>query len=73
MAKFLVTLEQDENGFWVVECPALPGCASQGLSKDDALRNIGEAIEASLETRAAQGLGAPSLEVVEVDISDAAT
>ena len=55
MAKFLVTLEQDEDGFWVAECPALPGCASQGCSKEDALRNIGEAIEASLETRAAQG------------------
>jgi predicted RNase H-like HicB family nuclease len=73
MAKFLVTLEQDEDGFWVAECPALPGCASQGRSREDALRNIAEAIEASLETRAAQGLNAPYVEVVEIDVSGAAT
>jgi len=49
--KFLVTIEQDEAGYYVVECPALPGCVSQGKSKDEALVNIREAIHASLETR----------------------
>ena len=34
-----------EDGFWVVECPSLPGCVSQGASKQEALANIKEAIE----------------------------
>jgi len=53
---FLVTLDRDENGLVVVECPALPGCMSQGRTIDEALANIREAIEASLETRRANGL-----------------
>ena len=32
--KFLVSIERDEDGAWVVECPAIPGCVSQGESKD---------------------------------------
>jgi predicted RNase H-like HicB family nuclease len=45
--KFLVTLERDEAGFIVAECPALPGCLSQGRTEAEALANIREAIEAS--------------------------
>jgi predicted RNase H-like HicB family nuclease len=56
--KFLVTLERDESGFIVVECRALPGCLSQGRTEAEALANIREAIEASLETR--RELGLPS-------------
>jgi predicted RNase H-like HicB family nuclease len=37
---------QDEEGTWVVECPSLPGCISQGQTKDEALCNIQEAIRA---------------------------
>ena len=66
--KFLVTIEQDEAGYYVVECPALPGCLSQGKAKDEALANIREAILASLETRRAEGLPV-SLEVTEVDVA----
>ena len=54
--KFLVTLEKGENGFIVAECPSLPGCLSQGRTREEALANIREAIEASLETRRALGL-----------------
>jgi len=54
--KFLVTLERDESGFIVVECPALPGCLSQGRTEAEALANIREAIEASLETRRKYGI-----------------
>jgi predicted RNase H-like HicB family nuclease len=49
--KFLVTLERNEAGFVVAECPALPGCLSQGRTEAEALANIREAIEASRETR----------------------
>jgi predicted RNase H-like HicB family nuclease len=39
-----VILYPGEDGFWVVECPSLPGCISQGKTKKAALRNIKEAI-----------------------------
>jgi predicted RNase H-like HicB family nuclease len=45
---FHVTLEQDENGWIVAECPALPGCVSQGRDEKEALENIKEAIIAWL-------------------------
>jgi len=66
--RFLVTIEQDEAGYYVVECPALPGCLSQGGSREEALANIREAILLSLETRTAQGLPL-DLEVVEVEVA----
>jgi predicted RNase H-like HicB family nuclease len=45
---FHVTLEQAEDGWIVVECPALPGCVSQGRDQKEALENIREAIQAWL-------------------------
>ena len=54
--KFAVTLDRDEDGVWIAECPSIPGCVSQGESKEDALANIREAIELCLEVRAEQGL-----------------
>lgn len=43
-----VIIERAEDGWFVAECPALPGCISQGKSKEEALANIKEAIEAWL-------------------------
>ena len=54
--KFLTTLERDEDGIWVVECPSIPGCVSQGRTRDEALANIREAIAACLEVRAERGM-----------------
>jgi predicted RNase H-like HicB family nuclease len=54
--KFNVTVDRDEDGAWVVECPAIPGCVSQGATKDEALENIKEAIALCLEVRAEKGL-----------------
>jgi predicted RNase H-like HicB family nuclease len=53
---FRVTLERDEAEFVVVECPTLPGCYTQGRTEAEALANIREAIQASLETRREQGI-----------------
>jgi predicted RNase H-like HicB family nuclease len=47
--KLHVHIEQDEAGFFVAEVPALPGCLSQGRTKEDAIGNIQEAIEGWLE------------------------
>ena len=54
--RFIVSLDRDETGMVVAECPAIPGCISQGKTEEDALDNIREAIEACLEARAASGM-----------------
>ena len=42
---FNVTVDRDEDGVWIVECPSIPGCVSQGKTKEEALENIRSAIE----------------------------
>ena len=54
--KLMVTIDRDEDGVWVVECPSIPGCVSQGNTKDEALDNIREAIALCIEVRAERGL-----------------
>lgn len=54
--KFAVTIDRDEDGMWIVECPAIPGCVSQGRTREEALQNIKEAIRLCLEVRAERGL-----------------
>ena len=52
--KYRVIIEQDEDGKFVAECPSLPGCVSQGDSREEAVGNITDAIEgyiASLKRR----------------------
>ncbi len=54
--KFVTTLDRDEDGVWITECPSIPGCVSQGSTREEALANIQEAIAACLEVRAERGL-----------------
>jgi predicted RNase H-like HicB family nuclease len=54
--KFQVTVDRDEDGIWIVECPAIPGCVSQGDTRKEALANITEAIKLCLEVRAERGM-----------------
>jgi len=54
--RLVVTIERDESGMFVVQCPAIPGCVSQGATEDEALANIREAIAACVEARAANGM-----------------
>ncbi len=54
--KFVVSLDRDEDGAWVVACPSIPGCVSQGATRDEALANIRDAIRGCLEVRAERGL-----------------
>ena len=53
---FTITIDLDEDGVWIVECPAIPGCVSQGDTREEALRNIHDAIAGCLQVRAEQGL-----------------
>ena len=55
--KFPVVIQPGEDGFYVAECPALPGCMSQGSTEKEALKNIKEAIELWLEVEADKKLG----------------
>lgn len=65
--KTFVILSPGEDGYIVAECPSLPGCISQGQTKEEALANIREAIEAWLEVQREMDL--PDLvEVVEVEV-----
>ena len=54
--KLSITVDRDEDGMWVVECPSIPGCVSQGKTKAEALKNIKEAIALCLEVRGERGL-----------------
>ncbi len=69
--KVKVLLYPGEDGYIVAECPALPGCASQGQTRDEALANIHEAIEGWLEVqeeRHAHQLEQANLEIVEIAV-----
>ena len=56
-----VILYPGEAGYWVVECPSLPGCISQGKTEDEALVNIKEAIQGYLDTLEEDGLPVPAV------------
>ena len=49
--QFPVMIEKDEDGFYVVECPVLRGCYTQGKTLDEGLQNIREVIELCLEDK----------------------
>ena len=66
--KLLVTLERDETGMLVVECPAIPGCISQGRTEAEALDNIREAIAGCLAAREEQGMPL-AIDVREIEVS----
>jgi predicted RNase H-like HicB family nuclease len=68
MMKLRVTLERDQTGMIVAECPAIPGCVSQGRTEEEALSKIKEAIVGCLEVRAEQGLPL-TVRTVEVDVA----
>ncbi|NUM76222.1 type II toxin-antitoxin system HicB family antitoxin [candidate division KSB1 bacterium] len=67
--KYRVIIEQDEDGMFVAEAPSLPGCISQGTTRQEALANIHEAIQAYLESLEKHNEPAPlpiTQEIVEV-------
>ena len=53
---FTVTLDRDEDAVWVIECPSIPGCISQGKTQEEALENIRGAIKLCLQVRSESGL-----------------
>ena len=49
-----------EDGYWVAECPSLPGCISQGATREEAINNIKEAIEGYILALKDDGLPVPA-------------
>jgi len=69
--KFRVMIQRDEDGVYVAEVPALPGCVSQGTTRSEALNNVRDAIALYLESLKAHGDPIPppiDEEVIEVSV-----
>ncbi len=67
--KYRVIIQADEDGVFVAECPSLPGCISQGSTRDEAKENIAEAIAGYLESLGTHGEPIPPTieeEIVEI-------
>ena len=62
-----VVLRSGEDGWIVAECPALPGCISQGRTRDEALANVREAIELCVQAGATPADAEVEVTVIEVD------
>lgn len=59
---------QDEEGWWVAEVPSLPGCNTQGTTREEALANVKDAIEAYVATLEELGLPIPEEDANELAI-----
>ncbi|MCI2429134.1 type II toxin-antitoxin system HicB family antitoxin [Candidatus Acetothermia bacterium] len=66
--KLIVTLEPGEDGYIIAECPAIPGCMSQGRTHEEAVENIRDAILACLEVRKRRGMPL-TVETREVEVA----
>jgi antitoxin HicB len=69
--RFRVIIEPDEDGVFIAECPALPGCVSQGKTRDEAMANIRDAIEGYLASLKKHGEPIPppiTEAIVEVSV-----
>jgi len=54
-----VVIYPGEDGYWVAECPTLPGCISQGKTREEVVQNISEAIDAYVAVLEEDGLSIP--------------
>jgi predicted RNase H-like HicB family nuclease len=54
-----ILLYPGEDGYWVAECPSLPGCISQGKTREEAIQNIREAIQGYIAALEEDGLPVP--------------
>jgi predicted RNase H-like HicB family nuclease len=68
--KYRIVIEQDEDGIYIVTCPALQGCHSQGYTIDEAIENIKDAIRLHIEDRKAIGERIPiEVRIDEVEVN----
>jgi predicted RNase H-like HicB family nuclease len=65
--EFYVLIEKGENGYLIADVPELPGCHTQGETREELLANIKEAIELYLEVQDERYLSEPSPTIVSVE------
>jgi predicted RNase H-like HicB family nuclease len=73
--KFRIVIEQDEDGKFAASCPTLPGCWSQGDTREEARRNIADAMTGYLESLNKHGDPIPpaiSEDVIDIEIGKVA-
>ena len=68
-AKFAVLFERDEDGYVVASCPALPGCHSQGRTREEATSNIREAIKGYIASMRKHGEPIPTTDVEGIEVA----
>lgn len=68
---YIVTLYMDEDGWYVADCPSLPGCMSQGQTREEALANISDAIKGWLHVAGIDGQAdtVREIEIIEVEVA----
>jgi len=69
--KYRITITDGEDGMYVVECPSLPGCVSQGKTRKEAIENIKDALNGYLESLKKHNEPIPPSiyeEMVEIDV-----
>jgi predicted RNase H-like HicB family nuclease len=68
--KYRITLQKDEDGIYVVKCPSLPGCISQGKTRNEAVGNIKDAIGGYLQSLKKHGEPIPPVdeELIEINV-----
>lgn len=67
--KFPMSIYEDEDGMYIAECPAIPGCVSQGRTEAEAQANLADAIRECLAVRSEKGLPlTASIREIEVPV-----
>lgn len=67
MVNYRVIIEKDEDGILVARVPDLPGCATEGKTRAELMKNLKEAIQAYLEALKEQGEPVP-IETVQISV-----
>ena len=69
LMKYRVLIQQDEDGMFVAKCPSLPGCISQGKTREESLANIKDAVNGYLQSLKKHNEPLPHIEEELVEIS----
>ena len=67
MVNYRVIIEQDEDGILVARVPDLPGCATEGKTREELMANVKEAIESYLEALKKDGVPVP-IEMAQINV-----
>ncbi|MDE1763720.1 MAG: type II toxin-antitoxin system HicB family antitoxin [Thaumarchaeota archaeon] len=67
--KYRILIQQDQDGVYVAKCPSLPGCISQGGTREEALTNIKDAVHGYLQSLKKHNEPLPKVEEELVEVS----